>query len=151
MLYNLNLIEGQTMKDGVVKALIALAIIAVLGVGQTARAEGPLPLKQGVYVREGVPCNEATNTSRIADRVTYENQETYGFYFPHIDYGFDITQVRKIEGVYYVTLKGGFKERESTKHLTITIKNEKSFSILNDAEEQKRTNEKERRYRWCKD
>jgi hypothetical protein len=148
MLHNLRLIEVQTVKDGVVKALIALAIIAVLGVGQTARAEGPLPLKQGSYVREEVPCNEATN----ANRIYYENLEDgYGISWPHS--ACIITQVRKIDNVYYVTQKCVFKGivGEITKHLTITIKNETSFSILNDADEQKMTKKKEQTYRWCKD
>jgi len=136
------------MPGGTVKILIAFAIMAALGAGQTARAEGPLPLKQGSYVREEVPCNEATN----ANRIYYENlEEGYGISWPHS--ACIITNVHQKGNVYYVTQKCIFKgiEGEITKHLKITIKNETSFSILNDADEQKRTKKREQAYRWCQD
>jgi hypothetical protein len=136
------------MKSAVTRVLIALAIMAAFGAGQTARADGPLPLKQGVYVSEDVPCDRATN----ANRVYYEDlEEGYGISWPHS--AFTITQVRKKGNIYYVTQQGIFKGVEGivTKHMIITVKSETSFSILNDAEEQKRTKKKEHAYRWCQD
>ena len=46
--------RSQTMKSVVIRVLIALGIMVASGAVQTAGAEGPLPLKQGRYVLEGV-------------------------------------------------------------------------------------------------
>ena len=136
------------MKSVGVRVLIALVIMAALGVGPTAAADGPIPLKQGVYVSEGVPCAGATN----AHRVYYEKLEKgYGLSWPHT--ACEITQVQKKENVYYLTERCVFKGVEGilTKHLTIAVKGETSFSILYDSLEQKNTKKKERAYRWCQD
>jgi hypothetical protein len=128
-----------------VRVWIALVILAALGAGSTAGAEGPLPLKQGSYVLEGVPCAEATN----ANRIYYENlEEGYGISWPH-SAGI-ITKVRKKGNVYYVTQEGEFKGVKGivTMHLTISVKSETSFSILYDSLEPKKIT---RAYRWCQD
>jgi hypothetical protein len=127
---------------------IALVMMAALGAGPTAWADGPLPLKQGVYVLAGVPCDHATNASRI----TYENlEEGYGLSWPHSVC--IITKVRKQGDVYYLTERGRFKgiEGEITAHLTLTIKSETSFSIIYDSLAPKKTRKKEKAYRWCQD
>ena len=143
------LIRGLMMKSVVVRMLIALVIMAALVAGQTARADGPLPLKQGTYVAEGVlPCDRAGN----AYRIYYEDlEEGYGFSWPHS--ACTITKVRNKGNVYYVTQKGIFKGVEGivTVHLTITVKSETSFSIISNSLEPKNTKKKERAYRWCQD
>jgi hypothetical protein len=137
------------MKSVMVKVLIASVIIIAAGaVVQTANAEGPLPIKPGIYVSEDVPCNEATNASRVY----YELLEHgYGLSWPHSEC--TITNVHNKGNVYYVTQRCVFKgvKGEISKHMTIIVKSETSFSILNDAEERKRTKKKEHGYRWCQD
>jgi hypothetical protein len=136
------------MKGVMARVLIAFVIIVALGAVQTASADGPLPIKQGVYVSEGVPCNKATN----ANRVYYEALENgYGLSWPHSEC--KITHVRNKGNVYYITQRCGFKGVEGIiiKHMTITVKSETSFSILNDTEERKGAKKKEHVYRWCDD
>jgi len=119
--------------------------MVALGAGQTARGDGPLPLKQGTYVTEGVlPCARAGN----AHRIYYEDlEEGFGLSWPHS--ACTITQVRNKGNVYYVTQQGIFKGvKVVTSHLTISVKSETSFSILYDSLEPKK---KERAYCWCQD
>jgi len=141
--------KGQTMKNVAAMVLMALAILAALGAGQTAGAEGPLPLKQGRYVLEGVPCDRGTTGDRLYYYVGDENDYCLGV--PHGEC--KITQVRNQGNVYYVTLRclvKGVKDI-STKHWTISVKSPTSFSILNYPEEQKTKKKKEQVFRWCDD
>ncbi len=130
------------------RVLLALAMLAALGAGQTARADGPLPIKQGSYVQAEVPCNEASNASRIY----YEKlEESYGISWPHS--ACTISQVSKKENVYYIIQKCVFKGIEGIvkKQMRIKVNSDTSFTILYNAEDQKWSKKKEQVYRWCQD
>ena len=132
-----------------VRVLTALVVLAVLLPGQTARADGPLPLKPGIYVLAGVPCGGGT----AADRLYYYlgDKNVYCFGIPHGEC--KITHVRNQGKIYYVTLQCLAKgvEGKFTWHWTITVKSPTSFSVREYPEKPTGAEKKERVFRWCDD
>ncbi len=137
----------QTMKNIVVRVLITFGIIVALGALQAASADGPLPLKQGRYVLEGVPCDRGYAGNTLHYYIGDENVYCIGV--PHGEW--KITQIHNNGNVYYVTLRSIYKGVDgiATEHRTISIKSPTSFSIHNYPEKQKRTMKKEQVFRWC--
>jgi hypothetical protein len=135
------------MKSAAVKVLMIFAVLSALCAAQTLSAADKLPLKQGLYVREGVPCESAPN----ADIINFWGD---GLGSAHV-FG-TITHMRKNGNVYNITQKmeglGGVGgEGTYIEKSTIIIKSRMSFAFPNDKDEEKRTKKKETLYRWCSD
>jgi hypothetical protein len=143
------IIRGQAMKSVVVRVLIALVFMAALGAGQTSGADGPLPIKEGRYVLEGVPCDRGTTGDRLYYYAGDNNYYCIGI--PHGEC--KIIQVYNKGNIYYVTLSCMARGVEGvfTDKKIISVKSTTSFSIYNYPYEQKKTKKKEQIFRWCDD
>jgi hypothetical protein len=137
------------MKSVVIRVLIALGIMAALGAVQTASAEGPLPLKEGRYVLEGVPCDKGNAYNTLHYYLGDDNSYCIGV--PHGEW--KIIHVRNNGNVYYVKLHSIYKGVDGivTENRTILIKSATSFSIVNYPEKPTKSPQKEQVFRWCDD
>ena len=141
--------RSGTMKSVVIRVLMAWGIMVASGAVQTAGAAGPLPLKEGTYVLESVPCDKryAGNTLHY-----YQGDDnSYCIGVPHGEW--KITRVHNNGNAYHVTLRCIYKGVEgiATEHRTIFIKSATSFSIPNYPEKQTKSKKKEQVFRWCDD
>jgi hypothetical protein len=126
-------------------AIILLGLgIVVLGSVPFACAAGPLPLKTGTYVLDGVPCDQANADSTVYYYVTGNNVYAFGV-VPHGEWR--IIKVRKDDNIYYLICECQYKglEKPIIEYKKITIKNPTSFSIENYPKEGK----KQQIFRWC--
>ena len=117
--------------------LLALIVLAAFDAAQLVNAADKLPLKQGLYVREGVPCDTAPN----ADIINYWGE---GLGSAH-ELG-TIIKMRKKGNIYYISEKiqglGGVGgEGTYIEKSTIIIKSRTSF-VYGDGGDT---------YRWCSD
>ena len=137
------------MKSVVIRVLIALGIMVALGAMETASAAGPLPLKPGTYVLEGVPCDKGYAGNTLHYYLGDDNSYCIGV--PHGEW--KIIQVHNNGNIYHVTLRCIYKGVEgiATEHRTILIKSATSFSIRNFPEKPKNSKQKEQVFRWCDD
>lgn len=137
------------MKSVVIRVLIALGIVVASGAVQTAGAAGPLPLKEGRYVLEGVPCDKGYAYNTLHYYLGDDNSYCIGV--PHGEW--KITQVQNNGNVYHVKLHSIYKgvDKIVKENRTILIKNATSFSIPNYPEKQTKTKKKEQIFRWCDD
>jgi hypothetical protein len=137
------------MKSLMIWVLIALGIVVASGAVQTASAEGPLPLKQGRYVLEGVPCDKGYAYNTLYYYKGDENDYCIGV--PHGEW--KIIQIRNNGKVYHMKVKSIYKGVDgiATEHRTIIIKSATSFSIPNYPEKQTNSKEKAQVFRWCDD
>lgn len=122
-------------------------IVMVLFCPQLTYARDKLPLKRGLYVRNGVSCSSASN----ADILSYDGGNS-GFGDAH-----QMATIKKLvkHGNKYIIMEilkgaGGVGgEGTSNFKLTVMIRNKTSFVIYNNAEMRKLTGKKEDAYRWC--
>jgi hypothetical protein len=135
------------MKSVVIRVLIAFGIMVAWGAVPTASAAGPLPIKPGRYVLEGVPCDKGNAYNTLHYYLGDDNSYCIGV--PHGEW--KITRVDNNGNVYHVTLSCIYKgvDKIATEHRTIIIKSATSFSILNYPEKQKNSKQKEQVFRWC--
>ena len=137
------------MKSIVVRVLITFGIMVALGNVPTASADGPLPLKQGRYVLEGIPCDRGNAGNTLHYYIGDENNYCIGV--PHGEW--QITQVHHNRNVYDITVQTIYKGVSgiATEHRTIIIKSTTLFSILNYPETQINSSKKGQVFRWCDD
>jgi hypothetical protein len=137
------------MKSVVISLLIAFGIMVASGAVETASAAGPLPLKPGTYVLEGVPCDKGYAGNTLHYYLGDDNSYCIGV--PHGEW--KITHVHNDGNVYYIKVRSMYKGVDgiATENRTILIKSATSFSILNYPEKQTKTKKKEHVFRWCDD
>lgn len=137
------------MKSVMIRVLIAFGIMVALGAVETASATGPLPLKEGTYVLEGVPCDRGNAYNTLHYYIGDDNSYCIGV--PHGEW--KIIHVHNDGNVYYVKVHSIYKGVDgiATENRTILIKSATSFSIRNYPEKQKKSKQKEQVFRWCND
>lgn len=135
------------MKSVVIRVLTAWGIIIALGAMQTAGAAGPLPLKEGRYVLEGVPCDRGYADNTLHYYLGDNNSYCIGV--PHGEW--KIIQVRNKGNIYDVKLDSMYKGVDGIvkENRTILIKSPTSFSVRDYPAKQKKSEKKEQVFRWC--
>lgn len=131
------------MKNAVVRVLAVFVILACTA--QTVRAVEKIPLKHGIYVKEGVLCENADTASTL-------NFDGNGFNGAHV--GATIINIRNNGNIYYIKQKfeglGGVGgDGTYTGQWTVTIKSRTSFSISDVRIGNELIDKDVTTYRWC--
>lgn len=135
------------MKSAFIRVLMVFVIMLALCAAQTVRAADKLPLKHGIYVKQGIPCDDADNASAL-------NFDGNGFNSAHV--GATITNINNNGNIYHITQKfeglGGVGgEGTYTGQWTVTIKNRTSFSISDVKIGKEPLDKTTSTYRYCHD
>jgi hypothetical protein len=135
------------MKSVVIAVLTVLGIIIASGAMQTAGAAGPLPLKEGRYVLEGVPCDRGYAGNTLHYYLGDDNSYCIGV--PHGEW--KIIQSHNKGNVYDIKVDGMYKGVDGIvkEKRTIIIKSPTSFAIRDYPEKQTKSKGKEQVFRWC--
>jgi hypothetical protein len=133
------------MRSSMLRVLVVIMMVGVICFAQTARAGEPLPLKHGLYVPAGVECAKWEDSDAS---YTYDGDQLYD-----INNAFSsIIKVKHKGDTYTFTVKwlsGMGAHNMGTEKWTIVIKNNTSFSKVNDEQETKLSGKRETVFRYC--